>query len=47
MEKLLQQGAPPAMFKINEMQKKVTLTKDQLRKEEEELERVNELLEKV
>ena len=35
------------MFKINEMQKKVTITKDQLRKEEEELERVTELLGQV
>ena len=33
MEKLLAQGAPSAMFKMNELQTKVTITKDQLRKE--------------
>lgn len=30
MEKLLAQGAPSAMFKINDLQTKVTITKDQL-----------------
>ena len=47
MEKLLQAGAPQSMYKINELQTKVTITKDQLRKEQEELERVEGLLEEV
>lgn len=40
MEKLLSQGAPTAMFKINDLQTKVTITKDQLRKEQLELQNV-------
>ena len=47
MEKMLAQGAPDAMFKINELQTKVTITKDQLRKEQAELEHVDELLVQV
>jgi hypothetical protein len=35
------------MFKINELQTKVTITKDQLRKEQQELEHVEELLVQV
>ena len=47
MEKLIAQGAPTAMFKISEIQSKVTITKDQLRKEHQELEKVNELVSSV
>lgn len=47
MEKLLSQGAPTAMFKINDLQTKVTITKDQLRKEQLELQNVEQLLMQV
>jgi len=47
MEKLLAQGAPSAMFKINDLQTKVTITKDQLRKEQQELKHIDTLLKTV
>ena len=47
MEKLLSQGAPDTMFQIHELQNKVTITKDQLRKEQTESEEVDQLMEQV
>lgn len=47
MEKLLAQGAPDTMFQINDLQNKVTITKDQLRKEEKEREEVETLMQQV
>lgn len=47
MEKLLSNGAPQSMFKINDLQTKVTITKDQLRKEQAELQHVDTLLQQV
>lgn len=47
MEKLLAQGAPDTMFQINELQNKVTITKDQLRKEQAENEEVDQLTAQV
>lgn len=43
MEKLLAQGAPDSLFKINELQAKLTIMKDQLRKEQAEEQKVYEL----
>ena len=43
MEKLLAQGAPDSLFKINELQAKLTIMKDQLRKEKAEEQKVYEL----
>lgn len=43
MEKLIAQGAPDSMFKISELQSRVTLLRDQLRKEKEEVETVEDL----
>ena len=47
MEKLLAQGAPDTMFQINDLQNKVTITKDQLRKEIAENEEVETLMQQV
>lgn len=47
MEKLLAQGAPDTMYQINDLQNKVTITKDQLRKEESESEEVEMLMQQV
>lgn len=47
MEKLLAQGAPDTMFQINELQNKVTITKDQLREEQRQSEEVDALIESV
>ena len=47
MEKLLAQGAPDTMFQINDLQNKVTITKDQLRKEVAENEEVDALMTQV
>lgn len=47
MEKLVAQGAPDTMFQINDLQNKVTITKDQLRKEQAESEEVETLMAQV
>lgn len=47
MEKLLAQGAPDTMFQINDLQNKVTITKDQLRKEQAESDEVDALMQQV
>lgn len=47
LEKLLAQGAPDTMFQINDLQNKVTITKDQLRKEQAESEEVDKLMQDV
>jgi hypothetical protein len=43
LEKLIAQGAPDTMFQINDLQKKVTITKDQLRREQIESEEIDKL----
>lgn len=47
MEKLISQGAPDTMFQINDLQNKVTITKDQLRKEQSENDEVDALMQQV
>ena len=47
MEKLISQGAPDTMFQINDLQNKVTISKDKLRKEQAENEEVDTLMKQV
>lgn len=47
LEKLLAQGAPDTMFQINDLQNKVTINKDQLRKEQAESEEIDKLMQDV
>ncbi|CAI2362431.1 unnamed protein product [Moneuplotes crassus] len=47
MEKMIAQGAPDTMFQINELQNKVTITKDQLKEEQKQSAEIDALIQSV